>query len=241
MPSALIKSLSIKIIENLKSQTTEIKEKRLYLWCRLVGEHISESVFAVLDGNLEHFNDRGLRLHSARALFMPCSAPLWGNTSYSAECEVSSSLFYLGIPEPPSDKRKGLHTFLLFPILEPYGIHWIDMCINNQNKPEPDTVSWEKLVTKLENCDFDNPEYESWIKASASGFGSNRIASSNMKMPEGLVKTIQIRLAQYAGVDTVKLSFERIPKNELSKPFSRFKTEKVWTVILDMSSVLDVN
>ena len=58
--------------------------------------------------------DRGLRLHSARALVMPCFLPFWESTSYSAECEVSSSLSYLGFPEPPSDKRKGLHTFFVF-------------------------------------------------------------------------------------------------------------------------------
>ena len=56
--------------------------------------------------------DRGLRLHSARALVMLCSLPFWEDTSYSAECEVSSSLSYLGFPEPPSDKRKRLHTFV---------------------------------------------------------------------------------------------------------------------------------
>lgn len=56
--------------------------------------------------------DRGLRLHSARALVMQCSFPFWGGTSYNAECEVSSSLSYLGFPEPPSDKRKRLHTFV---------------------------------------------------------------------------------------------------------------------------------
>ena len=90
-----------------------LKQLFLYLRCQAIDGHISESVFVSLMEIWKISKDRGLRctpLVHCICCTLSCSGRI---PHIMPSVGYPSSLFYLGFPEPPSDKRNG-STLLLY-------------------------------------------------------------------------------------------------------------------------------